>query len=263
MADPLHFYTPMIGRFVSGSLTEKRSKDGEGRPIAPDNQRFEFGIAFDKQQAWAFLGEKFYPYLASALSVDQNGLQRMSNWFQNPAAKGIFSMKITDGDAPNQKGHVSDHTKGMFVFWFSAIDLKTVDPNNLDLSPDMIKRGWFVQVAGSIKPNEQQGDRAGIYMNGNIVRLVAEGDVIVGGIDPTEAFGGTTAATPAALPPGARPLGSSSGVAAGFAPAGGSMAPVGQFAGAPPAGIPIASPGSPPAAPYAGAMQFPAKLPGM
>ena len=200
MSDPLQFFTPIVGRMTHGSVTEKRTKDYEGRPIDPENQRYEVGVAFEKQSIWPFMVETIYPYLATALAQDPNAAQRMQNWFSTLDG---FSMKITDGDKPNSKGQTNDNTKGCFVFWFQAIELKTVAGPSADalveIDPSEIKRGYYVQVAGNIKPNEQPGDRAGIYMNGNIVWLRAQGEVIAGGVDASTAFAG---AAPGALPTG-------------------------------------------------------------
>jgi hypothetical protein len=166
----------------------------------------------------------------------------MTNWFSTMSG---FSMKVADGDKASAEGRVNEHTKGCFVLYFSSIYApKAVgpDPAFTEIDPAIVKRGFYVQIAGNIGPNEQPGDRAGIYLNGNVVRLIAEGEEIRGGIDAAAAFGG--AAAPTALPPGARPLGSTSGHGASF--------------GAAPAGLP----GLPGAAPAPAAMA-PAGMPGM
>ena len=117
MTNRLEFFTPCAGRFVNGSLTEKRTKDKDNRPIAEDKQRFEYGVAFDKAELWSMLTGQFYPWLTSALATDANALQRMQNWFTTMTG---FSMKISDGDKPNAKGQLNENTKGMFVIWFSS-----------------------------------------------------------------------------------------------------------------------------------------------
>ena len=101
MSEPLQFFTPIVGRMTHGSVVEKRTKDQDNRLIDPDKQRFEIGVAFDKQALWPWLTETVYPYLSSALSQDRNAMQRMQNWFSTFQG---FSMKITDGDAPNSRG---------------------------------------------------------------------------------------------------------------------------------------------------------------
>lgn len=254
MEDRLDFFTPVVGRFVNGSITEKRTKDNDNRDIPADKQRFEFGVAFEKAAIWPMLVEQWYPFLATALHNDHNALSRMTNWFSTMQG---FSMKVADGDAANSRGQLNEHTRGCFVIYFSSLYApKAVGPDPMftEIDPAMIKRGFYVQIAGNIGSNGQPGDRAGIYVNGNIMRLIAEGDEIRGGIDAATAFGG--AAAPTALPPGARPLGSTSGMGAAFgaAPAAGFPAMPG-VAPAPAQTAPVAMPGMPgvaPATAYAG-----------
>ena len=206
MAEPMEFFTRCAGRYVSGSHTEKRTKDNDNRPIDEDKQNYEFGVAFDKQEIWPQLSGEVYPYLQTALSSDANALQRMQGWFQTMSG---FSMKISDGDKPNQRGQVNENTKGCFVIWFSSRFPPTCcDPAMQEIDAQAIKRGYYVQVAGTIVPNGQPGNHAGVYMNGNFIRLVAEGPVITGGGDPSKAFG--DGAMPS-MPAGAQPLGSNIG----------------------------------------------------
>lgn len=242
MAERLDFFTPVVGRFVNGSITEKRTKDSDNREIPADKQRFEFGVTFEKAAIWPMLTEQWYPFLAGELARDQNALTRMTNWFSTMTG---FSMKVSDGDKPSAEGRVNEHTKGCFVLYFSSMYApKAVgpDPAFTEIDAATVKRGFYVQVAGNIGPNDQPGDRAGIYLNGNVVRLIAEGEEIRGGVDAAAAFRG--AAAPTALPPGARPLGSTSGAGAAF----GGLPPVGA-APAPAAMAPAAMPGMPAAAP--------------
>lgn len=241
MAERFDFFTPVVGRLVNGSITEKRTKDSDNREIPADKQRFEFGVAFEKAAIWPMLAEQWYPFLAGELARDQNALTRMTNWFSTMTG---FSMKVADGDKPSAEGRANEHTKGCFVLYFSSMYApKAVgpDPAFTEIDAATVKRGFYVQVAGNIGPNDQPGDRAGIYLNGNIVRLIAEGEEIRGGIDAAAAFRG--AAAPTALPPGARPLGSTSGVGPSFG------APAGFTAPAPAAMAPAAMPGMPGAAP--------------
>jgi len=250
MSERFDFYTPVVGRFVNGSITEKRTKDSDGRAIEADAQRFEFGVAFEKAAIWPMLVEQWYPFLATALARDQNASQRMTNWFSTMSG---YSMKVSDGDAPNRKGAVNEHTKGCFVIYFSSLFMpQTVGPDAAftEIDAATIKRGFYVQVAGNIAPNGQPGDRAGIYVNANAVRLIAEGDEIRGGIDAASAFGG--AAAPTALPPGAKPLGSTSGAGQAFG------AP-----GLPGASAPASTPGLPGASAPAPAQTAPAGMPGL
>lgn len=256
MSNRLDFFTPVAGRFISGSLTEKRSKDSDNRPIEPEKQRYEFGIAFQKNEIWSMLTEQFRPWLTTQLASDANGLSRMQEWFSTLTG---FSMKISDGDKPNAKGQLNENSKGCFVMWFSSsFSPDTVDSTMTNQIPaDSIKRGYYVQIAGNISPNGLTASQAGIYLNATHVRLVAEGEEIKGGVDAVTAFGGTAA--PTSLPPGAMPLGSNTGAASAF--------PTGVPAGMPgtqPANhapAPTASPGEPNVQPHTGILTGPPPLP--
>jgi hypothetical protein len=57
MANRFDFFTPVVGRFVNGSITEKRTKDSDNREIPLDKQRFEFGVAFEKTAIWPMLSD--------------------------------------------------------------------------------------------------------------------------------------------------------------------------------------------------------------
>lgn len=247
MAELQHFNIPLVGRLVWGDLTHPRTKDFEGRPIPEEDQRIEFGVAYEKQAFWAWLTGEFYPNtLMPALGGNQAAINAVNQWFQTFSG---FSMKITDGDKPNTKGVVNQNTVGHFVVKFNAYDVPNcvVGEAYTQIAATEIKRGYFVTVAGSIKFNEQQGDRMGIFVNAGNVWLRAEGDVIAGGVDAETAFAGMNAAAPA-LPAGARPLGASTGLpgAAPGAPAP-TQAATGLPPGMPPAGAPAAAPTPAPA----------------
>lgn len=208
------------GRFVSGSLTEKRTKDLDGRPIEPEKQRYEFGIAVRKDDP------NLLPVIQAIAAHAKAGYSnaphiqtRIDDWFNTMSG---FSMKISDGDKPNAKGVQNQNTVGHFVFWFStALDVKTcVSPTNAQIDPTGIKRGWYVDVFASVASNGLQDRNAGIYLNPEWVRLLGEGDEIVGGLSAEEAFG---SAAPAALPPGARPIGSTPQAPASAGMPGGGM----------------------------------------
>jgi hypothetical protein len=207
------FFTNAVGRFISGSLTEKRTKDHNNRALPEDKQRYEFGIAFSKTDPdMARLFGEFNAYISQVWAADQQKLAALQNWFST--MQGV-PMKISDGDAPSKQGKVNENAAGCFVFWFSSsYPVKCCDPANQEIDAASIKRGYYVQVAGNIADNglawQADGKGAGIYMNPNVIRLIGEGDEIVGGIDPATAFGGTAA--PAQLPPGARPLGANVGL---------------------------------------------------
>jgi len=214
MTDKLQFYTP-VGRFVSGSMTEKRDKDIQNRPLDPDKQRYEFGLAIRKDDPGLMpLLTQINQYALGAYAHAPAVQHRINGWMQTMSG---FSMKISDGDKPNAKGHVNQNTAGHFVFWFStALDIKACDTANQEIDLQSVKRGYHVIVSGTCVVNGLLDDNAGIYMNPSWVMLHSEGDEIQGGISAEDAFAGMT--VPTTLPPGARPLGSNAGVPGGMTP---------------------------------------------
>jgi hypothetical protein len=246
MSEYIQFNIPLVGRFVSGSLTHKRTKDFEGRPIPEEEQRIEFGVAYEKQAFWQWLSTSFYQeVLTPAIGANQAAMGQVNQWFSSLSG---FSMKITDGDKPGKNG-VNPNTVGHFVVWFSSIDTPQCVAGEAyaQIPAEDVKRGFYVTMAGNVKYNGQTGDRAGIYINATNVWLRAEGDVIAGQIDAETAFAGLNTAAPA-LPAGARPLGTASGAGAAFGGAptqmpGAAPAPSGMPApGAPVAPAPTAAP---------------------
>jgi hypothetical protein len=256
-----NFNTP-VGRFVSGSLTEKRTTDNNGRPIDPDKQRYEFGLAIRADdpgvgpliQAIAMNARNQYAVVAAHV------VPKIDQWMQTLDG---FSMKISNGNEPNSKGVVNKNTVGCYVFWFStAMPIVTCRvPDNAQIPADAIKRGWYVDVAGSSVINGLTDHQAGAYLNPSVVRLCFEGEEIIGGIDPNTAFANSP--PPMQMPAGARPIGALPSVPASAGPPSVGMmhmpapAPV-----APPMGLPAPQPapvgGMPAPAgmqPYPGAAQ--------
>ena len=220
-ATKLSLFTTSAVRLVSGSVSEKVTKDrnNNNAPIPEDKQRYEFGVAMRKDDPDTIrIITEIHNHFAAQWANDAGKLNALNNYWQN-GCDGI-SLKIKDGDKPNSKGNVNDNTAGCYVFYFSnwgGEPMNTVDPMNQNIPPSAIKRGFYVQVAFGAKDNGEayntnpRQNRCGAYLDADVVRLVAEGDVITGGIDAETAFGGTTAAN-VALPQGARPLGSNVGL---------------------------------------------------
>lgn len=227
------------GRYVSGDHAKKRTLDIDGRPVPPEEQDFSFGLAIAKNHPDlpALLGQ-FYQYAAGFYQNNQEVMQRMSRGFIG-SKQGGFSWKIKDGDLPNAKGQPTPHGAGCYIFYMSTMfPLVCADANNVQIDPSQIKRGDYIDVSGSIAVNEQVGDRAGVYINPNIIRRVGYGDPIVSGPTPEQAF----ANRPAQLPQGASAT-----------PTAGSPFPAApQQPGYPPQGFPGQQPGYPPQAPAQG-----------
>ena len=278
MTEPLKFSVPVKGRFITGDMAQKRTIDHQGKPLPPEKQSYDFGIAFPKQEVWSLFAEQFFPYLHTAWQGDPQMIQRLNAWFSQPGLKGDrggLSMKIGDGDAPNAKGQISENSKGCYVFYCNSFgmgdnarppvlyikDSTTGEFRQINVS--QIKRGDYVTFSGSINPNGQQGNNAGAYMNCDSVWLIEEGAEISGGTDPNAAFGGLNITSSYVPPQGAAPqfdgLLGSAPVAPNSAPPsyGAPVAPQTAPAApqAPPAApnaapTPTAYPGNAPAQPY-------------
>ncbi len=196
------------GRFITGDHTKKQTTDFEGRPVPPEKQRFNVGIAVRKDApgllqpngAEPALIPAIWNFTAQCYAANQIVMQRMQRGFGVGTKQGGISWKIKDGDLPDENGKKIEHAEGCYVFFFgTTLPIKCCDNQNREIDPAMIKRGFYVDAAASISPNMEQGDRAGIYLNLSILRLLGHGAEIFGGLSPQQAFG----AVPAYLPHGA------------------------------------------------------------
>ncbi len=205
MTERLNFHTP-VGRFVSGSLTERRDKDQNNRPIEPDKQRFEFGVAIRKDDPGLMpMLQQIGQYAKGAYSHAPAVVARIDQWFTTMHG---FSMKVSDGDKPNARGVVNPNTVGCFVIWYNtSMDVLAANASNQQIDIASIKRGWYVDVASNVSINGLLDHNAGVYMNPNCIRLIAEGDEILGGLTVDAALENAPVAS-TQLPPGARPVGS-------------------------------------------------------
>lgn len=225
----------MLMRFVSGDMDKLRTEDHKKRPIAPDKQAFEFGLAVAKDnQALPAMFQAICAHLWQECAQQPAILQKIQTAMQyfplyvtshNPHAMDGFSWKIWDGDTPNEKGEVSEHTRGHWVFFFkSKFPITCGNSQNAEIPVTAIKRGDYVDVAFKCAWNGLTGaDEAGVYLNPQVVRLIFEGPAIGGGqISVKDAFANTpqpqyqmpagakapgalpvTAANPMAMPGGA------------------------------------------------------------
>jgi hypothetical protein len=139
-----------------------------------------------------------------------------------------FAFKVTDGDSqvPNTRGTKPCDREGFPGHWilnFSggyAPKCYTAGGAELITDPNMIKRGYYIRIYGSVKGNGSQ-QQPGIFLNHSMVELVGYGEEIVSGPDGSAIFGGQPA---------------------GQLPAGASSTPVAPS-------TPMAQPGNAPAAP--------------
>lgn len=195
-------FTSPIGRLVSGSVDEAITEDFDGNPLTiksgPDQgkptQRYNFSVAYPKAGTahWSQVNEL-------GKLIYETGYAHMPR--QAPADD--FSWKVADGDSTkvNKKGNRNCDKEGYpghWVFHFSsAYPPSTYNGDGSAPVPaESVKRGHYVQVAGSVVGNESDGN-PGVYLNHNMVAHSGFGPEIKSGADPKAAgFGG-------ALPPGA------------------------------------------------------------
>ncbi|NTI22360.1 hypothetical protein G6M87_10875 [Rhizobium rhizogenes] len=283
----------MLMRFVSGDMDRFRTEDHKKRPIPPDKQGTEFGLAVAKDNpALPAMFQAICAHLWTECAQQPAILQKIQTVMQYfplyvtshaPNCMDGFSWKMSDGDKPNQEGVVSEHTRGCWVFYFkSKFPIGFGNAQNAEIPVSAIKRGDYVDIAFQCAWNGLVGaDDAGVYLNPKVVRLQFEGDPIGGGqVSVSQAFAAqpqpqyqmpTGAKVPGALPvtaanPMAMPGGAPIQQQPGF-PAGNATFPS-HAAGPIPSGLPAptATPALPspsnPTPGFPGAPANPAPLPG-
>lgn len=236
------------GRLISGSLTEKQTKDHQGKPLPEDKQSFYFAVAVPKtdpnvgnilQQLHA-MASTHYGQAAMVMQQINMGL-----------AATAFAWKITDGDSPKQNRKTGameergEHYKGCYVFKFSTMyPINCCDTNGNEINPADVKRGYYVDVFFSSSPNGALDHTAGIYLNPNALILVAYAEEIKGGISAQEAFAGRQYQVPAGASATPTSAGATPPTGAGMAPGGGMPQPQQQMGNGMPAntGMPGSDP---------------------
>lgn len=264
---PQNFTSP-TGRIVQGDPWEPSLTDQEGRPrvydrgpkIGQPKPQWFIAVAFSKADpAWV----PFHQLLLTEAAQSWPSLFPQGP--AGPCALPTFSMKVIDGDDATpqiqsdgstrrnvDKEGFAGHWVVRFSSGFAPKVFEQVGATYMEVTDkSRLKPGYFVRVAGQASSNDQTA-KPGIYVNLNMIQLVAQGPEITRGVDAATAFGG---AGPAALPPGATPL---QPVTGGFTPA--APIPAVPGAGAPPPSSsgPTAPP---PASPYDGYMQAPPPAP--
>lgn len=196
----INYVTP-VGRITSGSVTEKRTQNHLGQPFAPEDQDHYIGLAIRKDQPGIneFIGMLYNHALASYGRVQ--GGQNIIQYIQGQQWPNGFHWKIKDGDKPNAKGNLDANAAGCWVLHMSTkFPFKACNAQNVEIDPATIKRGYYVDIAGSVAINGMMDATAGIYLNPSFIRLQAFGDEIVSGPSMEQAFAN---AGPVALPAGA------------------------------------------------------------
>lgn len=219
-------FTSPVGRMVQGSLFSGYTTDKKGAPLTvksgpragqPRTQYF-IAVAYAKSDPlWPDFERKIKTVAAAAWP---------RFWPQGPSGPCVrpnFALKIMDGDALDGNGESNADKEGFAGHWvvkFASGFAPNVFPLGRYTVADAITNpasaplGYYVRVAGTMNTNNSN-DTPGIYLNMSVVEVVAAGDVIVPAavVNAADAF-----AQPAALPAGARPLGTTPQAGAGSPP---------------------------------------------
>lgn len=192
-----------VGRFITGDVTQKRTTDVDGRPIAdPSKHMFQIGLAIRKDNPnLPQFFQQFFGFIQTAYANRPDALQKMQLGLVG-SKRGGLSLKIKDGDEPDQKGNRNPHSAGCYVIYMSTtLPIKAANAMNQEIDPKEIYRGCYCDVNITVRPNNEPGDRCGVYINPNFVRFLGHGEQIFGGMTVDQAFGAAPA--PTQLPPGA------------------------------------------------------------
>lgn len=261
------FISP-VGRLVQGSMILHGKQDMKGQPALDDKgaQIQECFIALAVPKTDANMAA-FYALF------DTQARASFPHLFPNGGActHPKFAWKIQDGDGTNSSGQSVADKPGFAGNWIFKMATRYAprcfhhgkyDPSQQIQNPDdVIKRGYFIRISGTIDGNGVQPGNSqavpGLYVSPNLVELVAFGDEIVSGPDAAATFGGSAITSP--LPEGA----SATPRVGMTVPTPSGLAPPPMPGGAPvaaPAGLPAPTlPGMAPAAP--GLPAAPAGLP--
>lgn len=250
-------FTTPVGRLVQGDAFVPQTKDQQGNlrvvksgpNVGHPAPQFFVSVAFPK------IGPNGAPnaeFEAFRVMLDRVARAEWPGLFPNPAGpcvNPLFTMKIKDGDGIDRNGKSNATKEGFAGHWVvsfaSAYAPKVVRPTSPGVWETItdhatIKRGYFVRIAGSATGNDSP-QTPGIYVNLDMIELVAYGAEIISGPDAATAF-----AAPAALPAGA------SAMPLAASPA---MPPVSALPGG--VSAPPPTPAAPPVQPYAGFMAPP------
>lgn len=202
------FLTP-VGRLVQGDAMEPQTKDQQGNPLTvktgpnagQPTQRFFVALAFAKTDPG---------FAALRAQMTQVARTAWPQWFDanGNCTHPKFSWKIMDGDGVDDNGKPNASKEGFAGHWvvkFSSsyppkcFYVGRYQPNEQIQDKMAIRRGYYVRIGGTVEGNGNP-QKPGLYVNLNMVELVAQGKEIVSGPDAASVFG---AAPVSALPAGA------------------------------------------------------------
>ena len=173
---PEQILTP-VGRLVQGDCFVPQTTDAEGKPLLIKNgpnagqPRVDYflAIAIPKtdalyQELWAKIHGKARAEFPSLFDAQGNCI--------NPK----FAFKVTDGDSqiPNTKGIKPCDREGFAGHWvlnFSggfAPKCYTANGAELIVNPEMLKRGYYIRISGTVKGNGSM-QQPGLFLNHSMV----------------------------------------------------------------------------------------------
>lgn len=236
------------GRIIWGSVSEKQTEGYQGAKYEAGEEPIQFGLAVLKTDpnVVAMMLQPLFNQAVAGYPNNNVMANRIQQEWASGFTMGMFKFKIRDGDKPNDQGVVNPNSKGCWVFNFSTkLPLKACNAQNIEIDPKLIKRGYYADVSWSAKVNELTDANAGIFLNPQIVRLLAFGEEIVGGPSIEQAF--ANHAAPTNLPPGASAVPVAGAMPAGGPGSGAGMMPgnvasAGAMPGSGPGSVPGASP---------------------
>lgn len=205
MSTDNNILTP-VGRLVMGDPYEAQTKDAEGNQLV-----YKHGPQAGQPRVDYFLGlaiPKTDPGV-DALRTQIHAVAREAFPAMFDAAGNCqrpgFAFKYKDGDdtTPNAKGVRPCDREGWAGSWvfmfgssFAPKCYDTASPPNALVEAGSIKRGYYIRISGTVKGNGAQ-NQPGVYLNHNMVQMMAYGEEIITGPSAEQVFGGTAPALPA------------------------------------------------------------------
>lgn len=184
------YITTGVGRMVQGDLFVPQTTDQNGNPLrttqGADKQVYFMALALPKGPEWTRVWSEIHAIGAAAWPGGEHAIQG-------------FSWKIVDGDSAENVA--KEGFQGCWILrcssGFAPKIYDNSEPPQQIIDPAMAPKGYYMQANIGVQGNKS-AQRPGVYVNLNLVRVVAPGPTIQSGPSAAEAF-----ATPAPAPVGA------------------------------------------------------------
>lgn len=194
----IQILTP-VGRLVQGDCFVGQTKDAEGNPLVVKNGPNMGQPRTDYFMALAIAkSDPGYAELWSTIQKEAKAEFPLLFDTNGNCINPKFAFKMTDGDSqiPNTKGRKPCDREGFPGHWvlnFSSgyapkCYIKENGAYSLITDPNIIKRGYYIRISGSVKGNNSQ-QQPGIFLNHSMIEMVGYGDEIIIGPNATEVFG--------------------------------------------------------------------------